>query len=101
MVRRVKSMPRYQQKRVMAVLREKGFKQKPKRITLEKRFVSARIRSPEEFQQKTIRNIPAGKDTPLGTRLKTGRLKGRKTTTIQSINIPKAVFFDGKKFKKI
>ena len=80
-----------QRKAVFAKLKDKGFKQKPIKITQEGDFIRARIIHPSKFQKGTFRNIPAGRDNKEGTRLIIARPKkgNSKTTRIQAILIPK------------
>lgn len=78
-----------QRKKVMALLRERGFKQKPIAVGTEGKYIRARIIQPSKFQKGSFRTIPAGKDNKKGSKLVIARPIGKRTTKIQAILLPK------------
>ncbi len=76
-----------QRKAVMVKLREKGFKQQPKKITAEGQFFRARIRNPNQFQKGSFRTVDVGKKGH--TKIVIARPLRKRTTTTQAILIPK------------
>ncbi len=50
-----------QRKKVMAILRGKGFHVRPKKISLEKNFYRARIEQPSKFKPGSFRTLDVGK----------------------------------------
>lgn len=74
-----------QRKAVMAKLNQSGVRDKPIRIDVSKNFYRARIRNPTGFSKLRWKDV--GK--PGHTRIIVGRLKGKTTTTTQSVIIPK------------
>ena len=78
-----------QRKAVMTKLKQKGFRQKPMKITAEGKYLRARIIHPSQFQKESFRNIPAGKNNKGGARIIIGRKKGHKITSTQAVLIQK------------
>lgn len=60
------------------------------KIDFTKDFARVRIKDPKRFQKKSFRTLDVGR--PGGTKVVIGRLKGKVTTTTQSILIPREEF---------
>lgn len=94
------NLSRSQQKAIFASLKEKGMlRKKPKKITVEGNFIRARVENPKKFQKKSFRRIDVGRKG--GTEIIIARPKGSKKTKTQAVLVPKTLFFDGKRFRKI
>ena len=76
-----------QRKFVMAKLREKGFKQKPIKISGEGKYFRARILNPRKFQKGSFRVVDSGRK--MHTKIIVARPIGSSTTTTQAVLIPK------------
>ena len=74
-----------QRKFVMAKLREKGFKQKPIKISGEGKYFRARILNPRKFQKGSFRVVGRKGHS----KIIVARPIGKRTTSTQAVIIPK------------
>ena len=86
MVKKMRFKSEKQRKKVMAMLRKKGIRDRPIEYAKTDRYHRIRLRHPGTFQQGSLRTIDPGR--PGGMKLIIGRPKGISTTRTQAVLIP-------------
>lgn len=72
-----------QRKKVMMLLKKKGFKKKPLEIGVTPNYFRARMGNPYKFKKDSFRIVDVGR--PGGTKIVVGREKGSNKTSLQSV----------------